>query len=129
MSAGKTHRSGYVEYNGKAIQERSEYIAATAAKVNFNRMVCQCDGTLKIFVRIITPLTHATSDLEVGITSDDNSIMTVYDIQNLAAGYHDLSGVAEIVSLAVNRGDVVMWSLTGGDTTGALMAQTILISS
>lgn len=125
MSRAQTIRSSEIQFDGKFPPQRAmAYIAATAAAVPFNYFICPSAGTVKLKVRVITALTHATSDLEVGIQGNDDSILESHDIQNLAAGYYDLSQATEVQSLAVNEGDVVFWTLTGGDTTGALVAET-----
>ena len=126
MSRSTTHRMSEGEYDGGGLACYSVRTGITAATVSFGHFVVPFDGVIKqLGIAIETALTHATSDIIFGIISNTDSILEIRDIQN-DTGYLDFLPLAEGVT--VTKGDIMCWTYTGGDTTGALVTDVVIAS-
>lgn len=122
------HRSGLVEYDGDLLyQVDCGYQAASNGTTKFGYWVAPCNGKIvAVNLRVITAVTHASAELNIGITSDTDSLLDAYDLTSVTAGYYDLVGDATMVSTTVSKGSAYHASLTSGDTTGDIALSLVI---
>ena len=121
MAAGKTHRSGDVDYDGKVIDIVKGGATSANSTQKLSRWVAPCDGTIEnVLVTITTVFTNAAARLRIGPIADTDGLLDDYVLTNVVAGSYDLSRDALMVSRAVTKGTAYVVELTNSDTTGEI---------
>jgi hypothetical protein len=119
--------SGEVEYDGRLLYTISDRLVASAATVRFGYFVAPCAGIIQFMgVNCIVSPTHATNDLSFGLVSDIDSHLNEVDITDLATGFIDYTGHANILSRTIAQGAVYAWGWVGGDTTGEIVTTMVI---
>lgn len=127
MSRATTHRSSDVEYNGKHLYTVTGRATAAASTQRFGHFVAPCDGTIReMLANFTTQPTHATNDLSFGTIADIDSHLNEVDITNQAVGVVNYVSHANILSLAVTKGEAYAWGWVGGDTTGEVVTTIVI---